>query len=212
LSHPDIRGVILGRTCNGQKTVLLLIFLLYYTYWLRDSGRSEFCRSAVLGVPMRGSWEKHPLISLLIVFSFGGYCIYRAMQYDNAMSGERSTITHVHKYDNIKHSYCEYSFTVDGVAYGGRDCPQGIASGYSDASVYYDPSNPSMNALEEFGVASKRWYQYAALCLCVGCIAIGFVLFGGTYANSKRGNGGIVVDAEGTVIYPDKIDPERHAD
>ena len=42
----DIRGVILGRTCNGQKAVLLFRFLFYCMYWLRDSGRNEFCRSA----------------------------------------------------------------------------------------------------------------------------------------------------------------------
>jgi hypothetical protein len=158
---------------------------------------------------MRDSWVRHPLISLLIVLSFGGYCIYRAMQYASAESGERSTITHVYKRDTIKHSYCDYSFTVDGVAYGGRDCPQGIASGYSDATVYYDSSDPSMNTLEEFGAASKRWYQYAALCLCGGCIGIGFVVLRGADANSKRGNGGTVADAEGAAIYPDKVDPER---
>ena len=158
---------------------------------------------------MRDSWVRHPLISLLIVLSAGGYCIYRAMQYDSAESGERSTITHVYKYGTIKHSRCDYSFTVDGVAYKGGDCPQGIASGYSDATVYYDPSNPSINALEEFGAVSKRWYQYAALCICVGFIAIGFFVLRGIAANSKKGNDGTVADAEGTAISPDKIDPER---
>lgn len=43
---PTFGGVILGRTCNGQKAVLLLRFLFYCAYWLRDSGRNEFCHSA----------------------------------------------------------------------------------------------------------------------------------------------------------------------
>jgi hypothetical protein len=165
----------------------------------------------VIGAPMRGSWEKHPLISLLCIFSFGGYCIYRAIQYTSAMPDERSTITHVHKVDTIKHAYCDYSFTVDGVAYiyKGRDCPQGIAIGYSDVTVYYDQSNPSLNTLEEFGAASKRWYQYAAVSICFGCIAIGLLVLRAAYANRKRGNGGSVVDGEGTAIHPDNIDLER---
>ena len=101
---------------------------------------------------MRDSWVRHPLISLLVVLSVGGYCIYRAMQYADAESGERSTITRVYKHAGGRHSRCDYSFTVDGVAYGngGGDCPQGIASGYSDVTVYYDPSDPSINAPEEF--------------------------------------------------------------
>ena len=164
-----------------------------------------------MGESMRGSWIKHPLTSFVVFFSLGGHCFHKAMVYASAAPGELSTITHVHKRDTIKHSLCDYSFTADGVAQKEQqgDCPRELASGYSDATVYYDPSNPSINSSEESGVESKYWYQYAAPIICVGCVAIGIAVLNGAPANGKRGKGGIVADPAGTVIYQKKIDPNR---
>ncbi|MGB0063249.1 MAG: hypothetical protein WBP85_02295 [Terracidiphilus sp.] len=146
----------------------------------------------VTGEPMRVSWQKHPLICLLSILAFGAYCIDRAMQYSSAEPGEQSTIAHVHQYGTALHTNCTYDFAVDGITYSGSDCTRGIRSGYFDATVYYDPSRPSINSLDEFGTASKRWYQYAALSICSGCIIFGIVVWWGAYKQSKRGDSGSV--------------------
>jgi hypothetical protein len=158
---------------------------------------------------MRVSWEKHPLICLLSILAFGAYCIGRAMQYGSAAPGEQSTIAHVDKHGTAKHTYCAYNFTVDGIAYKGGDCPRRIPSGHSDETVYYDPSKPSFNSLDEFGAASRHWYQWAALSIGPGCLIFGVVVWWGGYKKSKRGNGGSVADGEGTVVDRDTIDRGR---
>ena len=130
------------------------------------------------------SWQKHPLIALLAILAFGGYCLYLGMQYSSAAAGEQTTTAHVYRHDTIEHTNCSYNFTVDGIAYGGSDCSRGIPLGHSDATVYYDPSKPSINSLNEFGVASQRWYLYGALDICAGCVLFGVVVFWGAYKKS----------------------------
>ena len=152
------------------------------------------------------SWQKHPLRALLLILVFGAYCIYRAMQYSSAAAGEQTTIAHVHEYNVVLRANCFYHFTVDGIAYSGSDCARGIRSGYFDATVYCDPSRPSVNSLDEFGAASKRWYESAAWGIGPGCFIFGMVIWWGAYKKSRRGNGGS--DAEETVPDPDTVDRE----
>ena len=136
------------------------------------------------------SWQKHPLSALLSILVFGAYCIYRAMQYGSAEADEQTTIAHVHEYNGVSRANCLYHFTVDGKAYSGGDCRWGTRSGYFDATVYYDPSRPSINSLSEFGAASKHWYQWAAWSMGSGCLIFGMVVWWGAYKKSKRGIGG----------------------
>ena len=154
------------------------------------------------------SWQKHPLTALLLVLVFGGYCIYRAMQYSGAAAGEQTTTAQVYRHDTIKHTNCTYNFTVDGKPYSGGDCPGSIPLGHSDATVYYDSSKPSINSLSEFGAASQRWYLYAAWSICSGCVLFGVVVLGGAYKKSKSGNGGSGAGGERTVPDPDTVDRE----
>ncbi len=152
------------------------------------------------------SWQKHPLRALLLILVFGAYCIYRAIQYSSAAAGEQTTIAHVHEYNGVSRANCFYHFTVDGKAYSGADCTRGTRSGYFDATVYFDPSKPTINSLDEFGAASKHWYQWAAWSMGSGCLIFGMVVWWGAYKKSRRGNGGS--DAKETVPDPDTVDRE----
>lgn len=120
---------------------------------------------------------------------------------------------------------CSYNFSVDGESYSGSgyiselsvdDSTKAELQEYTDvplsfnATVYYDSSNPSMSSLTEFGAESENQYRIAALTIGSGVVFIILVVLGAVLkASNKIGSGGIVVDAEGTVIYPDKIDPGR---
>jgi len=157
---------------------------------------------------MRASWGKHPLTCLLIILAFGAYCIDRAMQYSSSAPSEQSTIAHVYRFKGYKRMHCSYNFTVAGTAYLGGDCPWSTPYGHFDATVYYDPSKPSINSLDEFGAASKRWYQWAAASICSGCIIFGIVIWWGAFKKSRRGKSGSAADAEETVPDPDTIDRE----
>ncbi|HEV2175302.1 MAG TPA: hypothetical protein VGR71_17135, partial [Nitrospira sp.] len=117
---------------------------------------------------------------------------------------------------------------------GLSDCPQGIAddaakrgsanpartSTETRPTVYFDPADPSVNSLLEFSAASENTYRVAVPWIGVGVLIISFFVFGRLLdANEKRGRGGVVVDARGTVIYPEEIgsgsefagQPEREA-
>jgi hypothetical protein len=178
-----------------------------------------------------GSW----FILSLLGFAVGGLNIHRATQYASAAPKERTTAAndvsmHLHYhtffYFKISKYYtCSYSFTVDGVSYSGysghEDCPQpgaddSIKGKFSDidrvliipnATVYYNPVNPSMNSLIEFSVTSKRYYQDAKLLIGIALLINLPLVFLAVLAVMKnKGNDGLFVDAKGTVIYPDEID------
>jgi hypothetical protein len=116
---------------------------------------------------------------------------------------------------------CSYNFIVDDSLHIGlRDCPQwiiddavkgkylgsGTAPTGTDATVYYDPADPSVNSLLEFSAESQICYRWAVPWIGLGALIIFFFVFGRLLAaNEKRGNGGVVVDARGTVIYPEEI-------
>lgn len=120
---------------------------------------------------------------------------------------------------------CSYNFSVDGVDYSnsGRiselsvdDSVKAELREYTDvplkfsATVYYDSSNPSINSLTEYGAMSEDQYRMATILIGIGLTFIMLVFLGVVLtANSKTGSGGIVVDAQGAVIHPDKTDPGR---
>jgi hypothetical protein len=116
---------------------------------------------------------------------------------------------------------CSYNFSVDGSFYIGLgDCPEGIADDaingkYSgsaevltgvDAIVYYNPADPSVSSLLEFSDASAVEYQASMPWIGLEVLIIPFFAFGRILASAQRnGKGGVVVDAKGTVIYPEEI-------
>lgn len=175
-----------------------------------------------------GRW----LFLSILGFVLGGLSIYRATQYASASPIEKTTTAYdasmrmnYHTFAFIrlsKHYTCSYDFMVEGVSYSGDgDCTQlsvddSIKRKFSDSvrvlpiqnlTVYYDPSNPSLNSLTEFRVRSKVEYRMA-----IGGIALGIfmnmpLIFLAAYAiNRKRGNSRIFVDAKGSLIDPDEID------
>ena len=138
-----------------------------------------------------------------------------AKQFASAAPSERTTTVpdeymHCRKtYDIIgvvlrgsKYS-CSYSFNVDETSYDGQAyCAQPSAA----ATVYYDSADPSLNSLLEFSAASEQEYREAALWIGVLTLFILFFIFSALLdATKSRGDGGVVVDARGTVIYPDEI-------
>ncbi|MFY9854885.1 MAG: DUF3592 domain-containing protein [Terracidiphilus sp.] len=180
---------------------------------------------------MSASWKTGAgpsLILLVALIVCGGSCIYSARQFARAEPNEKTAAAHVvsvehHIFRYFRSNFysCSYNFSVDGSFYvENEDCPQGIsddaANGkYSDsagalmeanATVYYDPADPSVNSLLEFNAASESYYRQATSLICVGALIIFFFVFGAAIeATKNRGNGPVFVDARGTVIYPDEI-------
>ncbi|MGD0902267.1 MAG: hypothetical protein ABR924_04915 [Terracidiphilus sp.] len=180
---------------------------------------------------MRVSWkigDGRSLILSIVVFVGAGICIYEAREFASTAPSERTTTAHVvsvkhHIFRYLRFNFynCTYNFSVDGTLYAGlSDCPQGIADDavkgkYSDsagastgvdATVYYDPADPSINSLLEFSAASENSYQFAAPWIDLGVIIILLFVFGAVLeANKNRGKGGAFVDARGTVVYPEEI-------
>ena len=183
---------------------------------------------------MSSSWKSIAgsfILGMVIAFSYGGFCIYTASQDAALVQSEATTIAHVSKMSSVKsnnsnwNDKCLYSFEVNGTVYAGHEiCPDwktnasvkgiltdlaGLSPDFS-ATVYYDPADPSTNSLMEFGAKSESDYIRARLSIGVGVIFIILLVLGAAVvSNLSNGNGGIVVDAEGTVIYPDKTDSSQ---
>lgn len=168
------------------------------------------------------------LIISILFFFCAATCIYNAREFASAAPRERtaaaqdiSVYHHIFRYLKFNFYSCTYNFTVDGSFHTGRsDCPQGIADeavkvkfldpsgtpAKANATVYYDPAHPSVNSLLEFNTASENEYRGAVPWICTVALIIFFFVFGKLLeANKKRGTGGVVVDARGTVIYPEEI-------
>jgi hypothetical protein len=166
------------------------------------------------------------LILSILVFVCAGICVYKAREYASAAPNERTTTAHVlsvhhHIFRGFRFNYysCTYNFSVDeSLHIGLGDCPHRIADDavkgkYSDsiatstsATVYYAPTDPSVNSLLEFSAASKNAYRNAVPWIGLGTLIILFSVLGRLLAaNEKRANSGVAVDARGTVIYPEEI-------
>ena len=170
------------------------------------------------------------LILAVLVFALAAHSIYKAREFARAALREKTTTArdvsaYHHIFRGLRFNYysCTYNFTVDGSFYLGlADCPQRIADDAAkgksadsagtwtgvEASVYYDPADPSLNSLLQFSTASKNEYRDAAPLICVGALIIFFFVLGRLFAaNEKRRDGAVVVDARGTVIYPEEVGP-----
>jgi hypothetical protein len=168
-----------------------------------------------------------PILAVLVFFLAGSF-IYKSREFASAAPRERTiSAQHVSVYHHIfrglRFNYysCTYNFIVDGSFHLGlSDCPQGIAddalkgmsansamaSTEANATVYYDPVDPSVNSLLEFRAASENAYRVAVPWIGSGVLIIFFFAFGRLLeASEKRGKGGVAVDARGTVIYPEEI-------
>jgi hypothetical protein len=166
------------------------------------------------------------LISSILIFVCAGICISKARKFASAAPSEMTTTAHVFSVEHsifrrLRFNYyrCSYNFSVDGAFnIDNSDCPQEIVDDavkgkYSDSSatstsatVYYDPTDLSVNSLLEFSAASENEYRAAMPFIGLGTIIIFFYVFGRLLtANERTGNGGVVVDARGTVIYPEEI-------
>lgn len=160
----------------------------------------------------------------MLVFLCIGLCIYKARQYASAVPNERTTVAHVvsvyHSiFRGLRFNYysCSYNFSVDGSLYTGlRDCPQwiidyavkgkylgsdGVPTG-TDATVYYDPADPSVNSLLEFSAEAKVAYQTAVPWICVGLVMIFGYVFSAVLRANQRARRGESVDAGEAVVYP----------
>lgn len=169
------------------------------------------------------------LLSIL-VFVGAGFCVYQARQYASAVPSERTTTAHVvsvyHSvFRSLRFNYysCSYNFNVDGSLHIGlRDCPQwiiddatkrkylgsGAAPPGTDATVYYEEADPSVNSLLEFNAESQIWYRWAVPWVGLGALIIFYFVLGKLLAASEnRGMARVVVDPSGTVIYPEEIGP-----
>jgi hypothetical protein len=161
-----------------------------------------------------GAW----LILSLLCFIAGFFSIHQGLRYAGAAPTESTTIVHLQDNPEVG---CRYVFSVDGVTYrGGGNCEiegevsilgklmgSAVVSRSSQAIVYYDRSNPSTNSLIEFGANSRTYYRDAALSIGIAFLINLPYLFLAVYAAMKnKGNRGVFVDAQGTVIYPDQVD------
>jgi hypothetical protein len=173
------------------------------------------------------------ILGAIIAFAIGVGCFYEAKQYAALAPNESTATAHLNmRYQSSRNkSYtrpkCDYSFVVEGVSYRGYEsCPLQSADDpvkgeildltgvllKTSATVYYDPADPSTNSLTEFGAISERDNLYAKLSSGVGVMLVFLVALGALIVPSVPSvktegvrSGGIVVDAEGTVIYPDEI-------
>ena len=175
---------------------------------------------------MSGSkrWSMLPIVA----FVGAAFCGYQGRQYASAAPNETTTTAQVvsvyHSiFRSLRFNYysCSYNFTVDGSLHIGlRDCPQWIVDdatkrGYlgsgtappgTEATVYYDPADPSVNSLLEFNAESQIWYRWAVPWVGLAALIGFFFVFGRLLASTeKKGMAGVVVDARGTVIYPGEI-------
>lgn len=168
------------------------------------------------------------MIGLTLAFACAGLCVHRARQYAATAPGERSTVAYDlqrrHRFMHgfrFSYSSCDYLFSVDGWTYSGdADCPQPAAddsdkeklSGSagappeSIATVYYDPTDPSINSLIEFGALSQAEYRHAILWVGIGILTIlPFAFIAVLTANENQETGSVVVDAEEAAIDPQDL-------
>lgn len=161
---------------------------------------------------------------LTLAFVCAGICVFKAREFASAAANERTTVAHVvsvyHSiFRGLRFNYysCSYNFTIDGSLYIGlSDCPQwiiddaikerylgsGAVPSGTDATVYYAPADPSVNSLLEFSAASQIANRCAVPWIGLGALIVLPFIFGRMLATAK-GRGGVVVDAQGTVIYPE---------
>jgi hypothetical protein len=194
-------------------------------------GSTDECETGVRMSASRKTVSGRTLLLLALFFFLFGISIYRAKQYAHAAPGERTTYTYKASMQMRYHSYlfglskyyiCSYDFMIEGASYSGlgpcpnRDADDSIKEKLSgsvrtmpmqNATVYYDPTNPSLNSLTEFNARSMAEYRGAMLPIGIGIIIIAFIVMGSMLEATKNiERDRIFIDAHGTVIYPEEID------
>ena len=180
---------------------------------------------------MRGNWkdfDNRLLFPLVVFFIFGGIDIHRAIRFTDAMPNMRTTsahnvyLRHYLRLHSLPQPYtCRYDFSVEGQTDSGKSsCPQ-ISSEDSikpeasnsvndlarhDSTVYYDPSDPTINSLTEFGASSETEYRKGIWLIGLGVICtFPFVLLLALNATKRKNVDREFVDAKGTFIYPSEV-------
>lgn len=168
-------------------------------------------------------------LGLLLALAYGALSLYQASR-DNAIAPNEATATayiHQHYGTSANHASntlrCDYSFSVNGTPYVGHS-PCSTAGSTKEAledlaglrpdtnsTVYYDPNDPTTNSLVEFGARVGDDYMrakvgFALAAACILFLGIGIVIT----AKAGQSGGGMMVDAQGTMLYPDQIksDPD----
>jgi len=153
--------------------------------------------------------------------------IHTAIQFSNAAPTERTTIAHnvmIHRrYFFLIPTYsCSYDFRVDDRSFSGKGvCPEltdydSIKGEFSnsvrnlpmpDATVYFDPADPSIHSLTDFSARSENEYRNAIGWVGLGVVfTLPFILLMALGATKGKKGDKIYVDAMGTVIDPDGVD------
>jgi hypothetical protein len=166
---------------------------------------------------------------MVCAFARGGFCLYLAMLYSAIAPNQGTTTARTHLIGGFstdifaEGSDCSYSFTIDGRYFRGRGpCPQQSGNKlenstqggrqeldgppqFGEATVFYDPADPLDCGLKDFKTRSDALLRMGIGLLGLGGVIVLTILGMVTVSKTSRGSGGIVVDAEGTVIYPDRI-------
>lgn len=181
---------------------------------LIGNGKGQAVRSAVLAV---------------LFFVCIGVLVYRAREFSSAAPTERATIAHVtsarhYIYQGGRFNYysCNYNFSVDRSFYAEHgDCPlwiiddavkrrylgSGAVPTGTDATVYYDPANPSLNSLLEFSAASQSAYRQTAPYICLEALFLLFFVLGRLLdATKKRGSGQVIMNSQRAAVSPNEAD------
>jgi hypothetical protein len=181
---------------------------------------------------VRVSWKDfdgRSLFPLIVFFVFGGIDIHRATQFTDAVPSERTTIAHnvhIHQrryfFNLLPVNNCKYDFSIDNRSLRGDGvCPD--ISTYDlikvelsnsvrdlpgpDATVYYDPADPSINSLTEFSARRETEYRNGIGWIGLGIVCtLPFVLLVALNATKNKKNKRVFVDARGTVIDPNEVD------
>jgi hypothetical protein len=115
---------------------------------------------------------------------------------------------------------CDFTFRVNGSFYRGYGiCPnqtdpsvKGALENFAGlfqnqkVTVYYDPADPTRNSMMEFGVESVYDYHKAKLSFIAGVVLLIIAVGASFFASTNNASDGIVVNSEGTVLYPDKTE------
>lgn len=182
---------------------------------------------------MNASWKglaASMVLGMIAAFAYGGFCIYVAMHYEAIAPNQGTATTYTFATNRSNSSEfiggpdCNYTFVVNGSRYFGQgECPRqsgdnarnsdagrllGLAGDLkiAETTVYYDPADPSNNGLTDFNARSEGVYLKAKVSIGLGIVVILLLVLGAVLiSKTSQGDGGIVVDAEGTVIYPDRL-------
>lgn len=161
-------------------------------------------------------------LGLFLSLAYGALGLYEVSRDKAIAPNQAMASAYIHHHyggsGNHPSSYrCDYTFQAGGNTYVGQGtCPaagtakellEGLAGvDSSTGTIYYDPNDPSYNSLVDFSVKADDDYMKAKVgfglaLACALLLGIGVVIA----AKASQPGGGIMVDAKGTMLYPDQI-------